>query len=212
MVDGLDCLRHHIVVSGNDDYTDICHLGSTGTHGGERFVTRGVEECDMAAVGQLHIVGADMLGDTSGLTGNDIGFTDIVEQRSLTMVDMTHNGHYRRTVLKIFFRILLLRNSLNNLSRNEFGLEPEFLSYDIDGLGIKALVNRHHHPEVHACAYNLVDGNIHHRSEVVGCHKLCELKCAAFSSCHFGGFALTLGNSLAFLLTPLHTAFLPFIF
>ena len=44
VVDGLDGLRHDAVVGGDDDDTDVGDLGAAGTHGGEGFVARGVEE------------------------------------------------------------------------------------------------------------------------------------------------------------------------
>ncbi len=44
MVDGLDGLRHDAVVGGDDQDDDVRDLGATGTHGGKRLVTRGVDE------------------------------------------------------------------------------------------------------------------------------------------------------------------------
>ena len=46
VVERLDRLRHHAVVGRDHQDHDVGHLGATGTHGGERLVTRGVEEGD----------------------------------------------------------------------------------------------------------------------------------------------------------------------
>ncbi len=97
MVDCFDGLRHHVVVSGNDDDTDVGYLSTACTHGGERLVTGGVEECYMAAVGQFYVVGADVLGYTASFPGDYVGFADIVEQRCLTVVNVPHHGYDRRT-------------------------------------------------------------------------------------------------------------------
>ena len=88
MVDGLDRLRHDIVVGGDDDDCKVGHFRSTGTHGGEGLVAGGVEEGDSPSVGELDVVGSDMLGDAACLSRYDVGFTDIVEQRGLAMVDV----------------------------------------------------------------------------------------------------------------------------
>ena len=41
-----------------------------------------------------------MLGNPTGLTRHDIGRTDLIEQERLPVVDVTHNGHDRRTRLQ----------------------------------------------------------------------------------------------------------------
>src|SRR3989338_6136682 len=64
VLNGFDGLRHHAVVRRHHQDHDVGGLGTTGTHGGERRVTRGVEEGHHAAIG-FHVVGADVLGDTN---------------------------------------------------------------------------------------------------------------------------------------------------
>ena len=48
VVERLDRLRHHAVVGGHHQHGDVGRLGTTGTHGGERLVARGVDEGDLA--------------------------------------------------------------------------------------------------------------------------------------------------------------------
>ena len=48
VVQRLDRLRHHAVVGRDHEDRDVGRLGTTGTHGGERLVTRGVDEGDPA--------------------------------------------------------------------------------------------------------------------------------------------------------------------
>ena len=48
VVQRLDRLRHHTVVGRDHQDRDVGRLGTTGTHGGERLVTRGVDEGDLA--------------------------------------------------------------------------------------------------------------------------------------------------------------------
>ena len=80
VVDGLFGLRHDVVVGSHDDDGDVGDLGTAGTHGSECLMTRGIEEGDMTAIVKRHVVGTDVLRDTTGLTGDNISPTDIVEQ------------------------------------------------------------------------------------------------------------------------------------
>ncbi len=111
MVDGLDRLRHHSIVSGDHQNGDIGRLGATGTHGGERLVARGVDKGDqpLAAV-QIdgHLVGTDVLGDAAGLGLADVGLADGVQQPGLAVVDVTHHRHHRRANLKVLLAALVL--------------------------------------------------------------------------------------------------------
>ena len=80
MGNGLTGGGHHAVVGCNDDDGDIGDLGTAGTHGGKCLVTGSVEEGDLSAVAQCHVVGTDMLGDATSLAGNHVGVADVVEQ------------------------------------------------------------------------------------------------------------------------------------
>ena len=141
MVDGLDGLRHDIVVGSHDNDNDIGDLGTTGTHCGESFVTRSVEERDVLSVLEFHVVGTDVLGDTTSLTGDYVGVADIVEERRLTVIHVTHHGHYRWTRFEVFLRILLAVDSLYHLRAYKLGLESKFVGNEVDGLGIESLVD-----------------------------------------------------------------------
>ena len=72
VVDSLLGLGHHVVVGSHDDDGDVGHLGTTGTHGCKGLVTGSVKEGDATAILELHVVGTDVLCDTTSLTGNDV--------------------------------------------------------------------------------------------------------------------------------------------
>ena len=114
MVDGLNGLGHHVVVGCDDDNTQVGDLGSAGTHGGKRFVTGCVKECNASAVAELDIVGSDVLGYTSGLACNHVGVADVVEQRGFTVVNVSHYGDNRRTGGKVVLIILFLMYGFNH--------------------------------------------------------------------------------------------------
>ena len=100
VVERLDRLRHHAVVGRDHEDRDVGRLRTTGTHGGERLVTRGVDEGDPTLVAVdvgRDLVGTDVLGDATGLLVDDVGVAQRVEELGLSVVDVTHDGHDRRT-------------------------------------------------------------------------------------------------------------------
>ncbi len=103
VIDGFQRLRHHAVVSRNHQHDDVRDLRSASTHAGKRFVTRRVEEDDLApegrrvGVGDRNFVGADVLRDAAGFAFSDVGRTNRVEQAGLAMIDVAHDGDHRRT-------------------------------------------------------------------------------------------------------------------
>ena len=111
VVDRLHRLRHHAVVGCDHQDRDVGGLGAAGTHGGERLVTRGVDEGDRPlrpVEVDADLVGADVLGDAAGLLLADVRLTDGVQQPGLAVVDVTHHGHHRRAGLQVFLAALVL--------------------------------------------------------------------------------------------------------
>ena len=97
--DCLDRLRHHLIVSCYNEHDDIRDLSAARTHSGEGFVARRIEEGDVLAARQRDVVCTDVLGNTTRLTRYDVGLPDVIEERSLAVVDMTHDRDDRRTRL-----------------------------------------------------------------------------------------------------------------
>ena len=148
VVERFDRLRHHAVVGGDHEDREVRRLRTTGTHGGERLVTRGVEERD-AALGalvlDLDLVGADVLGDAAGLAGDDVGRPDRVEQLRLAVVDVTHDGDDRGPGDEIVVVLLggfgievdvegLEQLAVLVLGRDDLDLVAELLTEDLEGV------------------------------------------------------------------------------
>ena len=103
VADRLDRLRHDTVVGGDHEDRDVGRLRAAATHGGERLVTRRVDERDeaIAFVGvPEHAVGTDALRDATGFTGDDVGVANRVEERGLSVVDVTEHRDDRRARLE----------------------------------------------------------------------------------------------------------------
>ena len=97
VIDRLLGLGHDAIVGGDHEDDDVGDLRPPGSHGGESLMTRRIQEGDLPAV-KLHVVGADMLGNPAGLAGNDVGLADGVQERSLTVINVSHDGNHRRTL------------------------------------------------------------------------------------------------------------------
>ena len=183
MVDSFLRLRHHVVVSGDDDDSDVGDLRTTSTHSGEGFVTWRIEEGDALTTLEADAVSTDMLGDTPCFASDDVGIAQAVEERRLTVVDVTHDGDDRRTADEVSFVIDLffLRDGFDDLSTDEVGLVAEFFCDHLDGLSVEAHVDRHHQPNAHTGSDDLRHGDVHKAREVTNGDELGELQRTAFS-------------------------------
>ena len=79
-------------------------------------MARGVEEGNGTAV-DINVIRADMLSNTAGFAGDDIGMADIVEQRGLAVVDMAHDNddggawnEILRLILMVVYQTFLNRD------------------------------------------------------------------------------------------------------
>ena len=100
MVESFDRLRHHAIVSSNDEDRDIGDFGTTCTHRGEGFVTGSVDEGDRSfdsVMCVMDLIRTYVLCDATGFTLDHFGLTDRIEKPGLTVVDMAHHGHDRRS-------------------------------------------------------------------------------------------------------------------
>ncbi len=168
VADGFKRLGHYRIVRRHHDYDQVGDFGSAGTHGGERFVTGGVEERDVTSVGKGDIVGTDVLCDTSGFTGDDVRLSDVVQQGCLTVVHVTHNGNDGRSGGEVLFRVDLFFHILMLVGGGEFYLVSEFLGDQHEGFRIETLVYGDHQTQIHAGFDYLGDGGaVHHRGQFV---------------------------------------------
>ena len=203
VIDGFLGLGHHIVVGGNDDNGDVGDLCTASTHGGERFVTGGVEEGDRTAIFEADIVGTDVLCDAAGLTGDDVGVANVVEQGGFTVVDVTHDGDDGSAGLEIFVAVDFFDDGFLHFCADKLGAEAKFVGHHLNGLLIEALVDGNHDADAHAGADDLRDGHVHHRGELVGGHKLGEFEHAALGIATHEVFFVTLAGGFALLLAVL---------
>ena len=107
MRDRLLRLRHDAVVGGDDQHRDVGDLRTAGAHGRERLVAGGVEEGDASAA-HRRLIGPDVLRDAARLGLHDGGLADRIEERRLTVVDVTHDRHDRWSRDEVGLVVLVL--------------------------------------------------------------------------------------------------------
>ncbi len=104
VIDGFERLRHHAVIGGDHQHHDVGDLGAARTHAGKRFVTRRIEEHDLAPVGRRILPwrsrtlyapmccvippASPPATSVSRIASSSDGFA---------VIDVTHDGHHGRT-------------------------------------------------------------------------------------------------------------------
>ena len=109
-------------------------LCTARTHRRKGFVARCIEEGHLTALWKGHVVGPNVLGDSTRLTGDDVGIADEVQQGRFPVVNVSHDGDNRRTRRQILFAVLFNFDGLLHLSTDEVGFVAEFFCDDGDGL------------------------------------------------------------------------------
>ena len=163
MADRLDGLRLYAVIGSDYQYSDIGDLCTPGTHGGKCFVSRRIQEYDLLSV-DGYLRRTDVLGDTTGLIGGDVGVSNCVQQGSFTVVNVTHNGDDRSSGFEFAFRILMQLQALFRLLFNFFGYhnaDAQIIGQHLHHIFIDSLVQSSH------------DSHLHQRHDDGGSRDLC---------------------------------------
>ncbi len=113
-------------------------------------MTRCVDERDATTVAH-HLVRPDVLGDATGFTRDHVRVPDAVEQRRLSVVDVTHDGDDRRARLEQRVVVLVVggeqRDQLDLLFTprlHDQDLGTELLGDELDHLVGQRRRRRHH--------------------------------------------------------------------
>src|SRR5699024_4747958 len=165
VVDGLYCLRHNAVVSCNHQDCQVSGLRTTGTHGGKRLVTRGIQEGNDALATidiNLGLVRTNALGNAAGLASAFIRPTDGIQQTSFTVVNVTHDGYDWRTLREVFRRTFIVTKlqveGLKQLTvfifwRNNLNVVVDLRAEQLQGLFRNRCGCSHHFTEVKQCLH-----------------------------------------------------------
>ncbi len=156
---GFAGLRHDAVIGRDDQDDDVGDVGAARAHDRERFVAGRIDEGDRLVVFYLSIatlrvdgVSADVLGNPARFAAGHVGFADRVEEGRLAVVDVAHDGHDRRTRLKLLGLVfgdveerLLLERDVTHFVLVLAGDQGRRVEVD-------RLVDRSHHAHLHELA------------------------------------------------------------
>src|SRR5690606_21573856 len=124
----------------------ICCLRASRTHCRKRFVSRCVEKGDESFVRQPHVVCTNVLRNASRLASHNVRTANVVEQRRFSVVNVTHDGHDRRTrrqrLRSVFFPGHV--GQIGSVLLFPHGLEAELVCNEIDLVEVQSLIHRDH--------------------------------------------------------------------
>src|SRR5690606_24690612 len=185
VIDGLDRLRHHRIVGGNDKHNDVGDLRPTRTHGRKGLVAGRIQKRYGLAVTDIHLMCTDVLRDAAGLPRHHVRASDVVEQRRFPVVDMAHHRHDGGTWLQIFRSILLEDDIRGTDFRDELNVHPVLICDERNRVGVETLVDRDHHPRFEEHLDDLIDRHVHQVGQFAGRHKLRHPQNAFLLACLF---------------------------
>ena len=91
-----------------------------------------------------------MLGDAAGFARRHFGAADVVQQRSLAVVHVAHDGHHRRARQRFGLGVLLLvREGLRVVQRGNHGGVAQLFYHDHGGILVQRLVDGDHLAQLH---------------------------------------------------------------
>ena len=105
-------MGHHAIIGGDHEHDEVGDICPARTHSAEGRVAGGIEKGDgfeaflILGMGYLDGIGTDVLGDAAGFTGNNVGFTDGIEQGGFAVVHVAHHGDDWRARLEILLVVL----------------------------------------------------------------------------------------------------------
>lgn len=153
-------------LSGSDNYDGyVGNLSASGTHGGECLVTGSIEERYLLSGFEFYRICGYVLRYAACLASYDIRAADIVQKRCFTMIDVSHNGYYRRAAAQVFFIVRSFKYRFFEVGIDELYLITEFVGHNAQRFGIEPLVHGRHYTQLHAGRYHLCYRDIHHRSQ-----------------------------------------------
>ena len=161
VVDRLNGLGHHAVIGSDHEDRNVGDLRATGAHRGEGLVTGSVDESNRTSLAfmlDVHLVGADVLGDAAMLGVDDIRMTNRVEELGLAVVDVAHDRDDRRTRLHVlgiveFFRLEVNVEGLEKftvliLRGDDLDVVAEFSAESLEGVLVERLGRGRHFTEM----------------------------------------------------------------
>ena len=117
---------------------------------------------------------------------------------------MTHHSDDWSAWQQVLCSIYFFFDGVADLFADVVRGETKFFSDNVDGFGVKTLVDTYHHADRHTGADDFVDRNIHHGSQFADGYKLGQFQHLAFCTFLHFLFSHTVADSITFLFAILH--------
>ncbi len=158
VVDGLNRLRHHRVVSCHNQNHDISHLRTTGPHGRKRRVARGIKERQNRAAICGYLIGTDVLSDPACFAGHNPRVADRIQKRRFAVVNVAHDRDDRRTAFQIFGLVFFgVDHVFDVCVRHTDNVVTELVDDQFSGIRVNGLRLRCHDAVGHQRLHNVCD-------------------------------------------------------
>ena len=162
MINCLNGLRHHPVITGDHQNDNIGDFGTARAHSSKSGMARRIDKSDGIATGGFGLIGPDMLGDAPGLAISYFGFAERIQKRGFAVVNMAHHRHHRRTGGFIALIIISGNNRIFNIAvRDAAHLMAQILSHNLRRIGVNHIINLRHHTLLHQ-HFNDIDSALGH--------------------------------------------------
>ena len=201
VVDGLHGLGHDTVICRHHQNGNIRDHSAAGTHGRKRLMARRIQKRDGLAV-NLHLIGADVLGNAAGLAGGNGRIADGIQQRGLAVVHVAHDHHNGSAGNQILGPVLrgvdeLFLDSDHNLL---FHLAAKLLGHKGGGIKVDDLAQRGHDAVFHQALDHLCAGLFHAAGQLTHADLIGNLD---LEGGFLGDLKLELAHFLRLILPPL---------
>ena len=174
MLDRFLSLRHHPIISSNNENHDICRRGSPRSHSCKRCVPRRINKANFSMIG-AYTVRPNVLGDSSSLSTCHLSVSYVVKQGCFAVIDMPHHGHYRCS----WFWFCVVYEGLFQLcfyavSVNQFDLMTKLLNHQCSCFLIDGSIHIRHYPEPHQRLHYLGRLHGHFLGQLLHGNGLCQ--------------------------------------
>ena len=170
VVDSFNGLRHNAVICCYDKHCNIRNLGTSGAHGRESFMTRGIQECNLVSL-VANLVSTDTLGNAAGFVHGHIGLAQSIQQGGLAVVYVAHNGNHCRSGLQET-GIIRSRGVFGGICCRFCFLQSyaEFFCQNFDSIPVQILVDGRHDTVHHQMFNDFADFAAKELCQFLHCH------------------------------------------
>ena len=150
MIHRFQRLRHDPIVGRDNKNDQVGYLGSAGAHCGKRFMAGRIQKSDHSTR-SAHMIGPNMLGNSASLAAGNAGASNIVEQRSLAVIDVSHHGNNGRAWFchDIMHLTFVCQERFGVIELRGLGNVPHFLHQDHCRFLVNDLIDRDHAAQLH---------------------------------------------------------------